>query len=68
MSIGDDAAINNYAALRSIGINPERASYYAAQWAYDKIIVTGHRFDAGKLLIDLAPMSGGDKYSTEVRL
>ena len=68
MSIVDDIAINNYATLRAIGFNPERAAYLAGQWGMDKVAVTGHRFDAGKLLVDLVPMNGADKYSLEVNL
>ena len=68
MSITDDIAINNYTSLRAIGIGPERAAYLAGQWGVDKVAVTGHRFDAGKLLVDLVPMNGADKYSLEINL
>jgi hypothetical protein len=62
-----DLAVSNYSALRAIGFNPERASYYAAQWADYHVSMVGHRFDNGRLFARLSP-EGGDEYELELHL
>lgn len=62
-----DLAVNNYQKLRAIGFNPERASYYSAQWADYHVELTGHRLEDGKLYAVLAPHNG-DQYELELHL
>jgi hypothetical protein len=60
--------VNNYSALRAIGFNPERASYYAAQWADYHVSMNGHRYDNGRLFARLVPVNGAPEYELELHL
>lgn len=64
----DDFALNNYTTLRNIGMNPERAAYYGAQWGIDRVAVVGHAFDDGKLRVSLQPLDERPPYQLELDL